>query len=481
MTDLDPYGEWLGIVASRKPTYYELLQIEPQETRTSSVLRAAAVQLQKLEGVRPETAAQKDALTKLQRRVQRAAQCLADDSLRRDYDRRLEDRRLERLSTSQQTSQSQAVAPQASSAGDRFSEVFPTREIRAPRTKLSMQMKKQRNRDRAIRNSMILAGLSLVGLLFLVCTQMPEGRSFVRMVLRSNDEIAMDAVAEARKPAATDRTAGADAATRSESTAEAEVNRTGGLDSSSPEMSATSNRAAVSDGDDESKVTRGTHDGAPSETPDSNATSVPANYRSETTEPDEALTIEMNVIDEVELKKLATLLTNARQALSRQNMAQAGTLLKEAESVAKRPADMEKVGRLLRLTSYVEAYWDAANDGLRQLQSGSELTIGGEPVFVVQRTAEILVLRAAGRNRTYQCKALPIPLRVFLAERWFNSNAASTKVFRGAMMSVTPGYEFAEASRQWKVAEAAGKLSQQDRLDLERAATEDYGMMHSKQ
>ena len=49
------------------------------------------------------------------------------------------------------------------------------------------------------------------------------------------------------------------------------------------------------------------------------------------------------------------------------------------------------------------------------------------------------------------------------------------------MMSVTPGYEFAEASRQWKVAEAAGKLSQQDRLDLERAATEDYGMMHSKQ
>lgn len=476
MTDLDPYGDWLGIVASRKPTYYELLQIESHETRTSSVLRAAAIQLQKLEDVRPETAAQKDALAKLRRRIQRAAHCLADESLRIDYDQRLE-----RLSASGKTSHSKAVASQVTAEGDRFSEVFPTREIRAPRTKLSRQIKKQRNRDRAIRNSMILAGLSLVGLLFLVCTQTPQGRSFVRTMLRLNDEIAMDTVTEPRKPAATDRAAGADGSTRSESIAEAEVKRTGGIEGSPPDLSTTSNRAAVSDGAGETDVTRASNDSAPAETPDSSATSAATNTMSEATEPVEALTKEMNVIDEVEFKKLATLLTNARQALSRQKMEQAGTLLQEAESMAKRPADVEKVGRLLRLTSYVEAYWEAANDGLRQLQSGSELTIGGEPVFVVQRTAESLVLRAAGRNRTYQCKALPVPLRVLLAERWFDSNAASTNVFRGAMMSVTPGYEFAEASRQWKVAEAAGKLSQQDRLDLERAATEDYGMMHSKQ
>ena len=91
--------------------------------------------------------------------------------------------------------------------------------------------------------------------------------------------------------------------------------------------------------------------------------------------------------------------------------------------------------------------------------------------MVVENNARHLILRVAGRNKTYPIDSLPVELATELADRWFEANAASTKIFRGAMMAVTPGFDKSEARQLWRAARLSGNV---DIGDLELVLDDDY-------
>ena len=92
--------------------------------------------------------------------------------------------------------------------------------------------------------------------------------------------------------------------------------------------------------------------------------------------------------------------------------------------------------------------------------------------MVVERTEEQIVLRIAGKNRTIDRREeQPIQLAMKLADTWFDEDAASTKVFRGAMMAVTPEFDSEDARALWREAEASGEINLGD---LEQVLDDQY-------
>jgi len=114
----------------------------------------------------------------------------------------------------------------------------------------------------------------------------------------------------------------------------------------------------------------------------------------------------------------------------------------------------------------VEAFWDAARDGLQGLNgTADELELKSGRVGIVEAGSDFLILRIAGQNRRFEFDSMPSGLAMILAKRWFKMDAPSTKVFIGAFMLVDPAGDKEEVRRHWEEA-AAGGVKIDDLLPL---------------
>ena len=131
--------------------------------------------------------------------------------------------------------------------------------------------------------------------------------------------------------------------------------------------------------------------------------------------------------------------------------ADATKLFRQASDLAGQSSLRTRVDRFTTLNDYAQQYWQAFLDGLDGLQ-GSELVVNGTRVYVVEVNRQDVVIRHQGRNQRYAHDALPIQVVIAIADRWFDERAATTQVFRGAFMLVTPTFSRDDVREAWQAA-----------------------------
>jgi hypothetical protein len=158
-----------------------------------------------------------------------------------------------------------------------------------------------------------------------------------------------------------------------------------------------------------------------------------------------------------QLAQLGTMLKTARRALGERNFDVATAELAKAEALAKDPEHKAKVERLKMLHGYVVEFWNAVAEGLKGFRGGgTELKYKDTLIAVVEASPNHIIIRSAGENRRFDRLGMPGGLAMAVADTWFNPNAASTKVFRGAFYAVEPGADVNEARRLWQEAALSG-------------------------
>lgn len=451
VSEFNPYREWLGIQTAGRPTYYQLLGLPLSETNDSTIRRRAEEQLARLQALGIED---EPALRKVMARIQRAAKCLTTPSERQRYDQSLREAvKQHNLTQSQRTAHDRPLPakPKAAAGNADSGIVFPPAafdgceleqarnaetskqangapslpKLRTGKPGIAREVKKKQRRSRALTFSLALSGVSVLGITFLLVTQTDFASQIIGLTRQ-----AVDAPSATRAPRGT----------------------------------------MASDVDP-----AGPGDGPVLDSVDPAEPIVPAENPEETqpgekSVPATAATADGQVTP-AERKQLGELLSAARRALSNRDTDLARQLLQQAKPLARRADDQAKWARLAKLTQHVASYWQAAADQLRRLEAGHEIELAGQRVMVVEVDARRLILRAAGRNHEYQVDDLPSGLAVALADRWFDPNAASTKVFRGAMMAVSSEFDRADAKRVWREAAASGSI---DLGDLELVLDDDY-------
>jgi len=428
--EFNPYRKWLGIDSKSKPTYYQLLGILINESDTERVKLQAKRQIQRLLSVDAnEHALLRDEIIK---RVKCAAKCLIDKDQRRKYDQWLlhaphatqeqnthrvyEDVPTQNLpeakervadgggnfcrENSRLTMDEAAVSQQIVEQPWQISDVFAPGKYTGKRG-IARMLKKKNQRFNVVLSSILLGGVSVLGVGYLLATQ----TSLLSGVLDSS---------RSRATRIAPATAGDDQ--------DGPVSKRLADSETFPDLI----RVVADDSDDNTSLEQ-----APT-------VSAPESFIPPTAE---------------HLRELGRLLTEVRARLTEGKIDEARALLAIAAPLARRPQDKAKHQRLAMLTDYVAGYWSAARDGLRQFESGEELELNGTRVIVVENNSDALILRMDGQNKTYPIHELPFGLRTFFADRWLDSSAATTKVFRGAMMAVSPEFEKEEIRQLWRRAQ----------------------------
>lgn len=480
VSNFNPYNEWLGISATN-PTYYQLLGVSLRETNAETIRSLAKQQIRKLKAA--DIGHRKKARDKLELRIRRAAQCLCDPTARAAYDQRIQN-----AISHDRSQQGKALAikapvparskkkfdakPDAKSASKKKAGAKPDESIRKldhgnsdltvdiespviPQVGtnvrgIARQLQKRRKRSNIAKFCAAMILLSIAGLAFLFAQQ-------TGMLGRSGNLFSASNSAQQTSPLAAETVGGND----DEPSHDVATGKSGSvnLSNANPARPSNAKRPTTTNRPGETIVSATQPTSAPIS---SQATSSPTiNLTSQSIVPPTP----------DELQQLGELLTKAKSALSNRDIALAKRLLSEAEPLARRQQDQAKFSRLTTLTKYVEEYWAAANDRLKSLRGGSEVTIGKTPVMVVERTDQRLMLRVNGENKTYQTADLPLELAMALADGWLNNSAASTKVIRGAMMAVSTKFNDQAVRRLWREAEATGDV---ELGDLEEVLDDEY-------
>ena len=157
----------------------------------------------------------------------------------------------------------------------------------------------------------------------------------------------------------------------------------------------------------------------------------------------------------VELAQLKKLVAAGHLALNRGEFSTCATLISQARQLPLDDAGEGLVERLATLHEYVVQYHQAIEDGLQGIE-GEELTLNQTTVYVVEANDSAIVLRMLGRNRRFDRNKLPTGFAMAVADRWFDQQAASTKVFKGAFMAVTPRFSDEDVRTIWSKAAAEG-------------------------
>lgn len=422
MSRFDPYREWLGIESNDKPTYYQLIGITPSEDDTNVIRQNALQRLKKLAGI--DDPAREQLRIKLVQRVKRAAKCLLNDETRIAYDRRL-------LSSSERTAAHQLAAENMLdtehpefSAPKKAASVSETPAIdAAPKSKHSVS-KRYRAKQRKTQ-ALLLYGffmfLSLGGIGFLVATQTEVGKSFWKTAEPTNPKAStVSSFDDGVEPLPMDEVL--------------------------------------------EPVTEQSH-AQRSQPVDESTTAPPVNVITSGTS-----TIEPTA---GEIHQLSDALVAAREALENRDPKRADELLRSVSDLNKRSRDEAKYRRLVALTYLVSEYWRAFEDALEALEAGTEISVGEQRMIVVELNSRELVLRYNGLNRTLSLDNLPTSLQVALADRWFDRKAASSKIFRGAMMAVSDEYSADQVRQTWRQARADGAKIDDD---LELVLVDDYDL-----
>jgi hypothetical protein len=150
-----------------------------------------------------------------------------------------------------------------------------------------------------------------------------------------------------------------------------------------------------------------------------------------------------------QMAQLRALLRDAYQALRDQKFDEADVRIRTATSLTEGTSAAPSVARMSTLADYVRQFWLGVESGIRRVE-GTELTLGEKQVFIVEATPQALVIRAEGRNRTIPRDQLPPEIVLAIADRWFDPQAVSTQVFRGAYMAVDSRFAPGEVRRIWQ-------------------------------
>ena len=409
MSGFDPYREWLGLETQGTPTYYQLIGISPSEEDSEEIRRSALAQLNKLSQIKDPS--KQRLRQQLIQRIKKAARCLLNEHQRIEYDRKL-------LAMGQRQSQAGIVKPEVEYATERPKNIGIVPNA-TPSPSVSRSYKTRQKRNNTLLLCLILGLLSCAGLLFLVVTQTDLSRF-----------LGWEHEARKANAANTSLEHGAETLPSEESDSLISVRRS----------------ARPADAESSPDVTL---------TPQ--GSDAPLRQEQPTSE---------------ELQRLKVALVAARRALGQRDASLAKERLVAVGNIAMRQEDQAKFDRLTRLTDYVDGFWRATEDSLAKLQGGTEIVVDGKRMIVVENGRQELVVRMDGRNTTLQKDNLPLALEIALAERWFDEGAATTKVFRGAMMAVTPGFDPNQARELWRQAVSEGAQIS----DLEQVLDDNYDL-----
>jgi len=182
-----------------------------------------------------------------------------------------------------------------------------------------------------------------------------------------------------------------------------------------------------------------------------------------------------------ELASLKMSLKNARQALFDRDFKRSTAELKKADMLVKFPAQLAAVERLQQLQLYAQAFEMQLRQAIQGLEGGSEIKISNTTVLaVVEVKQDSLILRVAGRNRTYLIDELQPTIAVAIIKQSYDLNAASTWAMLGAYvgtLSTTDEDKLAKATEYWQDAINRGaKLT-----ELTKILKDDYDQLKSDQ
>ena len=452
----NPYREWLGIQASGSITCYQLLGVKRQDSPEQ--IRTRAEQLvQQLRRV--DASGHEDQRDQLLEKIKLAATILMDAERREAYDRKLAAKKAAKRRLADQEKKTKKPGPAPTKPATKTSAQDPRAKKKKKRIKpqpvrhdgeknvtdelMRLRPRRQdiapayatdRRRSKAFSFSMMLGALSVLGIGYLLFTQTPWGYARVAQTQPTQDQD------------------------------QPPITKTEDQDSSS----------SVSQAENES------HDAPGQPVPAFNTSTQfveAAHTANSASATQDQLAMGDMVFTSTKARnphraKVMALFSQARQLLGERKTKLAKGKLEKARPYTSDTTTQLMLGRLETLTNYVEAYWKAAEDQLNSFEAGDEAQIGGQSVMVVERTEEQIVLRIAGKNRTIDRREeQPIQLAMKLADTWFDEDAASTKVFRGAMMAVTPEFDSEDARALWREAEASGEINLGD---LEQVLDDQY-------
>ena len=147
---------------------------------------------------------------------------------------------------------------------------------------------------------------------------------------------------------------------------------------------------------------------------------------------------------------------NARAAMAGRAIERAKQELQIAKTNTSTQLQEQQWVQLDSLYTYVEGFWKAVVDGMRELQATDTLAIDNSEIAIVEVGDNRLTIRAAGRNISYTLDNLPADLAVALASRWFDAKVPANKLFLGAFHAVDPKGDIDQARRLWQEATREG-------------------------
>jgi len=161
-----------------------------------------------------------------------------------------------------------------------------------------------------------------------------------------------------------------------------------------------------------------------------------------------------------EAQALIKALETAKAALAEQNFKLADAQLANAESLARLPKHREVVARLREVAGYVKQFRQAVAAAVQGMQAGESFKVGNSTqVAFVEGSADKVVLRIAGMNRTYPLNNMPPELALAIADFKLAASDPSSRVAKGAYLLVhkqADSIERQKAMALWQEAQRLG-------------------------
>lgn len=160
------------------------------------------------------------------------------------------------------------------------------------------------------------------------------------------------------------------------------------------------------------------------------------------------------------MQALIKVLDTAKAAVAEQNFKLADAQLAKAESLAKLPKHREAIARLREIASYVKQFRQATSAAVQTMQAGESFKVGNSTqVAFVEGSADKVVLRIAGMNRTYLLNDMPPGLALVIADFKLPPTDPASRVVKGAYLLVhkrADNVEREKAISLWQDAQRLG-------------------------
>lgn len=130
-------------------------------------------------------------------------------------------------------------------------------------------------------------------------------------------------------------------------------------------------------------------------------------------------------------------ISDARSSMSRRDLPGASRHLLTAAENAQTPTEQARLARLKTMLGYLEEFFNLARAGVDGLQGAQELVVGDTRVAVVEADRQQLIVKSAGRLRSWPIEQIPTPLLIAVARDTFSQDPTS-KVCLGMFLAVDP-------------------------------------------